>query len=426
MKKAALLLLQFIIFVSLGTFVSFGQVKTISSVTVTCTGRAEAGQVLSTIVVDTTGSGDGQINIRTGSSSARVAGCTLSLQKEGGRTLAVGDIIKATVTLESVDAEKYKFLGNYSSANVKVSGGTFVSATASGGKLKVVFTLSPVSGQLPAPEDPVWRASSAGTPKEPGAEDLSGKVTVKNIGKASWTAPAGKKGLYEVWLCRGESVVHKFTPVTAKNIDCYPYMTKKGVYYFKVRNVPADSAEKKYAMASEWAESDEFYLDEQHVSNGAGQEISSGTVGWVKTGNVWYYRYPDGTLQKNGWIKVNGNWYLFNKEGEMLTGKQSTQSGTYMLAPTGEMLTGWQKSGNNWYFFKNEAGAADEGVMLTKTWITEPDGKTYYLGDKGEMLTGWRQIGSSWYFFDASGVLARNTWINTFYVNADGAWVKNP
>ena len=108
MKKAAVLFLQFLMFVFMGVIVSFGQARTISSVTVYCQGSPEAGQALSDIDVDTSGKGGGQIGMWPSLDSVQIIDCTLSLQKGTGRTLSVGDIVKAKIILESTDPENVK------------------------------------------------------------------------------------------------------------------------------------------------------------------------------------------------------------------------------------------------------------------------------------------------------------------------------
>ena len=415
------------VFVMAGVFTALAQVKTIQGLTVKCSSRLEAGSILSEAVFDDTGSGEGDVNVTLSTENCMIE--DYSLSGSGSRFLGVGDKVKVKLLIVPTDPEYYRFNGTYSSSSIKVSGGTFVSCSVKNGELSLTFTLPPITGNLEAPYDASWKNASAssGTSAGPGSSSSSGngKISVKNIGKAVWTAPENTSGYYDVSLYRGSSLVHKFTDIKGKTVDCYPYMTKKGTYYFKVRTVPHTEENKKYAKPSEWVESDEFYLEAEYVSDGTGQEVgSTQTVGWVKAGDIWYYRYPDGNLKKNGWEKISGKWYLFDKDGKMLTGKQTIQSGTYYMAPSGEMLTGWQKVENVWYFFNNQEGADTEGMMYQNAWLTEPDGKTYYLNDKGIMTTGWAKIGEFWYHFDQSGLLSRNTVIDTFRVNEEGIWVQ--
>lgn len=60
----------------------------------------------------------------------------------------------------------------------------------------------------------------------------------------------------------------------------------------------------------------------------------------------------------------------------------------------------------------------DNGESVTG-WIEDGE-KTYYLGDDGYLKTGWFKVKGSWYYFDKDGVMAKNTWIDNYYVNAEG------
>ena len=64
-----------------------------------------------------------------------------------------------------------------------------------------------------------------------------------------------------------------------------------------------------------------------------------------------------------------------------------------------------------------------QGAMLTGWMIRE--GKTYFLDADGVMATGWYQIDGNWYYFwPDSSEMAKNQYINGFYVNEDGIWYR--
>ncbi|MBQ2238829.1 MAG: choline-binding protein D, partial [Lachnospiraceae bacterium] len=48
----------------------------------------------------------------------------------------------------------------------------------------------------------------------------------------------------------------------------------------------------------------------------------------------------------------------------------------------------------------------------------------YYLNGSGAMLNGWQQIKGKWYYFYSSGKMAVNTKIGSYFVNANGEWIK--
>ena len=61
--------------------------------------------------------------------------------------------------------------------------------------------------------------------------------------------------------------------------------------------------------------------------------------------------------------------------------------------------------------------------MLTG-WLLR-EGKTYFLDADGVMATGWYQVDGNWYYFwPDSGEMAKNQYINGFYVNEDGIWYR--
>ena len=55
--------------------------------------------------------------------------------------------------------------------------------------------------------------------------------------------------------------------------------------------------------------------------------------------------------------------------------------------------------------------------------VLDNGNKYYYALADGQRAKGWVQLGDHWsYFYPESGEMARNTTVDTFYVDADGAW----
>lgn len=340
----------------------------------------------------------------------------VSAEWTNDKEVSIGDTPKITVWLEPNTSSNgeydYRFRSSYSSSNISVSGGTYVSSSKSGSDLKVVIKANGIKGTYESPENPEWG---------------SGK------GKATWDEPDDTSGYYDVILYRGSSAVKKLENYKGTSYNFYPYMTKKGDYSFKVRTVPHTDDEQRYGKKSEWAESDEKYIDEDEVSDGSGQDDSpssgggttpgGGTtdVGWKQEGDTWYFRYPDGNYQKNGWLRWNNKWYLFDANGKMLKGWQQTGNNWYYLSDSGDMKTGWVKSGNVWYYLNpNENGP--EGAMIKNCWLTI-NGKTYFMNSSGAMVEGWFKVENDWYYFYPSeGYKAVNTAISGFQLDANGIW----
>ena len=150
-------------------------------------------------------------------------------------------------------------------------------------------------------------------------------------------------------------------------------------------------------------------------------QVGSG-IGWNKSGDTWYFRFPDGSLKTNGWEYIADKWYLFDDAGRMLTGWQKVEGEYYYMNSYGYMTTGWQQSNGKWYYMNAEV---PRGKMLSNTWLHSSDGKYYYLDSNGAMCEGWTQISGNWYYFyPGSGYMATNTTVDSFRLGANGAWVR--
>lgn len=333
------------------------------------------------------------------------------------RALAVGDEPRMIVTLRSSGYmsgdREYIFRGGYSSSNVSIKGGSFVSARVrdGGDTLEVTVKLRGIKGSFPIPTIADWTNNGFGQARW-GYEDSEDRK--------------GASGFYEVFLIRGSSIVTKLEDYQGTSYNFYPYMTREGTYSYKVRAVAGTDSQRKYGSKSDWAQSDEIYVDKQHVSDGNGQNgqpgVNNGQVGWIQQNGTWYFRYPDGTYQRDSWAKIDNKWYLFDSNARMLTGWQNRNGRYYYLDPSGAMQTGWFQDGGKWYFL-NPNPTDQEGMMMTG-WI-QVNGQTYYLDGSGAMVEGWYKVGDNWYYFwPKSGNKATNATIEGFYVDNDGIWRK--
>lgn len=414
-KNRILALLLAVCFVTgITPSMAYGAVKTVSSVVVRVGTDTQAGQYLNPTFNFYRESLEIQSGTYVGTNSPRYSVRDAEWVTSENKRMDVAEEPSMRVYLE-IDDGDYAFRGTYSSSNVTVKGGTFVSARRrSADVLEVVVKLNGIKGTYSAPTDVTWSDG--------------------NYGRARWSSDyydddGSTSGYYDVYLYRGGTTVKKVEAYRGTSYNFYPYMTKKGTYHYKVRTVPYTDQQKKYGTKSEWIESDEVYIDEQHVSDGSGQVDGNGQstsstaqVGWIQSGGTWYYRYPDGSYQRDSWLLVNSKWYLFDSEGRMLTGWQTKGGLTYYLQDDGAMLTGWVRAGNTWYYLNNQADGV-EGAMHTG-WL-QNNGKTYCMGQNGAMMEGWNQVGGNWYYFyPGSGNMAVNTTIETFYVDANGVWRK--
>ncbi len=392
--------------------------KTISSVTIRVDSELEPGDTLPEITflngTTSTDVADGEICILNSNNKYSIS--EVEWVTSTSRDMEVGDKPTMTVrlTANTVGSDDYHFKGTYRSSNVNIKNGDFVSAKKDDGELVVKLRVDPIEGDFSSPEDAYWKENAKGT--------------------ARWEEPEdGDTGRYEVVLRRGSTKVTTIE-TSGTSYNFYPYMTKEGTYSFRVRTIAKTSSEEKYGNKSEWIESDEIYIAEEDVSDGRGQQGSTGNgtvntpgvvynAGWRKQNDAWYYYYPDGSYQKDSWKKINNRWYLFQSDGKMMTGWQNRGGQTYYLNPSGEMLTGWILAGQRWYYL-NPTPDSYEGALLRNRWETI-NGKVYYFAADGAMVEGWQQIGSGWYYFyPGAGHKATNTFINGFYVDHDGVWQR--
>ena len=368
--------------------------KTISSVGIKVNTSLNIGDSTDSVSINYNSSSGGDINVYTTSDRFDIVDAEIT----GGRSrLNIGDEIKMKLTLEP--HSEYSFKGTYSSSNISVSGGKFVSASKKNGDLVVNIKLNPLKGTYEPPEDVEWKDSG--------------------IGIAKWDEPGETSGYYDIILLRGSTQITKVENYKGNSYNFRNDMTQKGTYKFKIRTVTSN--DKDYGRSSDWVTSDEFYLDESNVSTGGGSRDQAGnSVGWNKSGDTWYFRFPDGSLKTNGWEYIGDKWYLFDDTGRMLTGWQKSE-GDY-LNSSGQMKTGWQQSNGKWYYLNSEV---PRGKMLSNTWLHSSDGKYYYLDSNGAMCEGWTQISGKWYYFyPSSGYMAINTTIDSFKLGPNGAWIR--
>lgn len=391
---------------------ALGATKTVSSITIRVGTETQAGEMLNENIAVYSNTTAAQSGTYAAISSEKYSLQRAEWSSSTRKAMTVGEEPRMKLYLEIEDTN-YAFRGTYSSSNIIVKGGTFMSARRSSSeKLEVTVRLNGIKGSYKPPVDATWRENG--------------------YGRAVWTEEKSEgtsSGYYDVYLYRGSGVVKKLEDYQGTSYNFYPYMTQKGTYKYKVRTVPYTDVQKKYGQKSEWLESDEVYIDENHVSDGTGQVDGNGVdvsgaapVGWVLSSDTWYYRYPDGSYQKDSWLKLNEKWYLFDRDGRMLTGWQNKDGLGYYLRDTGEMYMGWIKSGESWYYLNSKADGV-EGAMHIG-WLRN-NGRTYCLGQSGAMLEGWNQVDGNWYYFyPGSGHMATDVIIDTFYVDGNGVWRK--
>ena len=156
--------------------------------------------------------------------------------------------------------------------------------------------------------------------------------------------------------------------------------------------------------------------------NGSGvwdQGKTKDLIGWIQSGNRWWYRHADGGYTRNGWELINGSWYYFDNAGWMLANQWI---GNYYVDGSGKWIPGktkvtaqWIQSGNRWWYRHADGGYTRNGwELINESW--------YYFDNAGWMLAN-QWIGN--YYVGGSGAMLTDTWIGNYYVDASGKWVPD-
>ncbi|MFW2489256.1 hypothetical protein D2A34_04585 [Clostridium chromiireducens] len=103
------------------------------------------------------------------------------------------------------------------------------------------------------------------------------------------------------------------------------------------------------------------------------------------------------TVIKKGWVLNKGQWFYINERGNNEKGWLQVNGLWYYLDINGSMKTNWQNIGEEWYYFNSD------GTMKVG-WLKNTDGK--------------------WYYLYTSGIMAKNTIINGYKLDSNGAWIK--
>ena len=166
-------------------------------------------------------------------------------------------------------------------------------------------------------------------------------------------------------------------------------------------------------------------------------------TGWLILDNTWYYLDSSGARVSGCWQWINNKCYYFDSNGCMaadtwvgdsyvdasgawIPGKQRVTPGwkvvsgrwKYMESNGEYIKSRWLLVGSTWYHF-DANGWMQTGWLLTgNTW--------YYLESSGAMIAGrWQWINGKCYYFDNNGCMASDTWIDNWYVDANGAWIPD-
>ena len=166
-------------------------------------------------------------------------------------------------------------------------------------------------------------------------------------------------------------------------------------------------------------------------------------TGWLILDNTWYYLDSSGARVSGCWQWINNKCYYFDSNGCMaadtwvgdsyvdasgawIPGKQRVTPGwkvvsgrwKYMESNGEYIKSRWLLVGSTWYHF-------DANGWMQTGWL-QLGGSKYYLESSGAMTSnGWHWIENVCYYFDNNGCMASDTWIDNWYVDANGAWIPD-
>lgn len=197
---------------------------------------------------------------------------------------------------------------------------------------------------------------------------------------------------------------------------------------------------------NEWK--DDYYL------KGGGYMAKSEFI-YDRKYQATYYLDVSGKYVRDQWKEIDGKWYHFRKYGEMDTSKwigsyyvksdgamaanelvyDPTYNSSFYFDENGKYLNKqWKEIDGEWYYFK------DGGYMAKNEWVDsyfikgngrmakiemqydQSTGSSYYFKEDGTFAKNyWAKVGGYWYYFKGNGKVARKEWIeNKYYVLDNG------
>lgn len=166
---------------------------------------------------------------------------------------------------------------------------------------------------------------------------------------------------------------------------------------------------------------------------------------WYTSGGKKYYLHDNSAAYQNEWLKADGKWYYFQSNSTMAT---NTWIDNYYVDASGVWIPNKEKPADKWITSGNRKWYRHADGSYTKNDWELINGKYYRFDNEGWMVTGWKKINDIWYYMDkttgerygkgwhwidgncyymnANGEMATDTWIDGYYVDASGKWIKDP
>lgn len=166
---------------------------------------------------------------------------------------------------------------------------------------------------------------------------------------------------------------------------------------------------------------------------------------WYTSNGKKYYLHDNSAAYQNEWLKADGKWYYFQSDSTMAT---NTWIDNYYVDASGVWIPNKEKPTDKWITSGNRKWYRHADGSYTKNDWELINGKYYRFDNEGWMVTGWKKINDIWYYMDkttgerygegwhwidgkcyymnANGEMAVDTWIDGYYVDASGKWIKDP
>ena len=166
---------------------------------------------------------------------------------------------------------------------------------------------------------------------------------------------------------------------------------------------------------------------------------------WYTSNGKKYYLHDNSAAYQNEWLKADGKWYYFQSDSTMAT---NTWIDNYYVDASGVWIPNKEKPTDKWITSGNRKWYRHADGSYTKNDWELINGKYYRFDEEGWMVTGWKKINDTWYYMDkttgerygegwhwidgncyymnANGEMAADTWIDGYYVDESGKWIKDP
>lgn len=112
---------------------------------------------------------------------------------------------------------------------------------------------------------------------------------------------------------------------------------------------------------------------------------------WKQDNIGWWY--SEGNSWSIGWKEINGKLYYFEQDGYMA---HDTTIDGYKLG--------------------------SDGTWIESTQIDPPQTSGDYKIGSGSFNSGWKLVDGKYYFFNDEGCMQKNTIVDKYYLDENGAW----